>query len=182
MFAVQSSLQHQISIQYSNPDLTQLTLSDPTMPYITSPKDTAQLFYRDYAPATVPQPFRADEAACKSPPQITLVFIHGWPMSSLMYDHLMLPLCETYRIRCIGIDRRGFGKSEWSGSCAKGSSITYETFADDTIHIIEHLKLGAFVFVAASMGCGETVLAWERSEFVRQHCKVSPNWSPLNLP
>lgn len=92
-----------------------------------------------------------------------------------MYDRLMLPLCETYRIRCIGIDRRGFGKSEWNGSCAQASCITYETFADDTIHLIEYLGLGAFMFVAASMGCGETVLAWERSELVRQNCKVSPD-------
>lgn len=94
-------------------------------------------------------------------------------MSSLMYDHLMLPLCETHRIRCIGIDRRGFGKSHWSGPNAKPAEITYETFAEDTIHIIKHLKLEDFVFVAASMGCGETVLAWERSELVKGHCKVS---------
>ncbi len=91
-----------------------------------------------------------------------------------MYEHLMLPLCETYRIRCVGIDRRGFGKSDWSGPNAKvGMSITYETFADDTVHVVERLGLGKFVFVAASMGCGETVLARERSETVRQHCKVS---------
>jgi len=66
------------------------------MTYITSPKDAAQLFFRDYAPATAPQPFKAGEAACKSPHQITSVFIHGWPMSSPIYDRLMLPLCETY--------------------------------------------------------------------------------------
>jgi non-heme chloroperoxidase len=89
-----------------------------------------------------------------------------------MFDHLMVPLCETYRIRCVASDRRGFGKSDWSGSSGKGA-ITYETFADDTIHMVQSLELGDFVFVAASMGCGETVLAWERSEFVRRHCKVS---------
>ena len=89
-----------------------------------------------------------------------------------MFDHLMLPLCETYRIRCVASDRRGFGESDWSGSKGK-SDITYETFADDTIHMVESLELGDFVFVAASMGCGETVLAWERSDFVRGHCKVS---------
>jgi non-heme chloroperoxidase len=145
-----------------------------TMPYITSASDGAQLFYRDYAPATAPQPFHADVAACKSQPQVALVFIHGWPMSSLMYDHLMVPLCETYRIRCVGIDRRGFGESDWSGANAKASNITYETFADDTIHILKQLKLEDFIFVAASMGCGETVLAWERSGFVKERCKVSP--------
>ena len=87
-----------------------------------------------------------------------------------MYDQLMLPLCETYRIRCVGIDRRGFGKSDWNGASGNANaSISYETFADDTIHILEHLDLKDSVFVAASMGSGETVLAWGRSEFVRQH-------------
>jgi non-heme chloroperoxidase len=149
------------------------------MPYITSTHDGAQLFYRDYRPATAtaaPQPFHANEAASKSPPRLTLVFVHGWPMSSLMYDHLMLALCETERMRCVAADRRGFGKSDWSGADADASAsgdITYETFADDTVGVIEHLKLESFVFVAASMGCGETVLAWERSEFVRKACKVS---------
>lgn len=91
-----------------------------------------------------------------------------------MYDHLMVPLCETYRIRCVGIDRRGFGKSDWSGpGRSPKACITYETFADDMIQIVAHLEVEEFVFVAASMGCGETVLAWQRSDFVRQHCKVS---------
>ncbi|ERF74978.1 hypothetical protein EPUS_08519 [Endocarpon pusillum Z07020] len=141
------------------------------MPYMTSPIDGTQLFYRDYTPAKVPQPFYATEAALQSALQLTLVFIHGWPMSSRMYDHLMLPLCETHRIRCIGVDRRGFGKSDWSGPNAKPAEVTYETFAEDTIHIIERLKLEDFVFVAASMGCGETLLAWEGSELVKRHCK-----------
>lgn len=91
-----------------------------------------------------------------------------------MYDHLMVPVCETYRIRCLGIDRRGFGESDWIGANAKASNITYETFADDTIYILQQLKLEDFIFVAASMGCGETVLAWERSTFVKERCKVSP--------
>lgn len=62
-----------------------------------------------------------------------------------------------------------------------GMSITYETFADDTIQIIEQFELGEFVFVAASMGCGETVLAWERSGFVRERCKVRFRPSPTRI-
>lgn len=48
------------------------------------------------------------------------------------------------------------------------------------IRFIEHLKLGAFIFVAATMGCEETVLAWERSESVRQHCKVISGMKSLS--
>ena len=85
----------------------------------------------------------------------------------------MLPLCESHRIRCIALDRRGFGKSEWTGSGrVQISETTYETFAEDTIHTIEQLALEKFVFVAASMGCGETLLAYFGSEWVRKRCQV----------
>ena len=94
-------------------------------------------------------------------------------MSSAMWEHLMLPLCESHRIRCIALDRRGFGRSDWTGNGRMSiSGVTYETFAEDTIHILEELGLGRFVFVAASMGCGETLLAYFGSEWVRRRCKV----------
>jgi non-heme chloroperoxidase len=85
----------------------------------------------------------------------------------------MLPLCETHRIRCVAVDRRGFGKSEWSGT--PGSSITetnYDTFAKDTAQVLEELDLKKIIFVAASMGCGETLLAYFGSKWVRERCKV----------
>jgi pimeloyl-ACP methyl ester carboxylesterase len=92
-------------------------------------------------------------------------------MSALMYEHLMLPLCETYRLRCIATDRRGFGKSEWSGDNTKGP-ITYNTLARDTADILEKLDLGDFVFVASSMGCGETVLTYNvLSGKTKQACR-----------
>lgn len=70
----------------------------------------------------------------------------------------MLPLTETYGIRCIASDRRGFGKSEWNSSDSK--NITYDTFAQDTIDVVQNAKTGKFFFIASSMGCGETVLAY----------------------
>jgi hypothetical protein len=85
----------------------------------------------------------------------------------------MLPLCESYRIRCVAVDRRGFGKSEWGRT--PGSSTTefnYDTFAKDTIQILEELDLQKIVFVAASMGCGETLLAYFGSDWVKHRCKV----------
>ena len=71
----------------------------------------------------------------------------------------------------MAVDRRGFGKSEWSGR--GGLEVTYETFANDTVHIMQEAQVEEFVFVAASMGCGESVLAWEGSEWVKERCKVS---------
>lgn len=75
-------------------------------------------------------------------------------------------------MRCIAPDRRGFGKSDWTGPEAKSSPIDYDVFADDTIHLLEKLDVGHFVFVASSMGPGETLLAHSRSRYIRENCKV----------
>jgi non-heme chloroperoxidase len=140
------------------------------MPRFTSPFDGAQLFYRDYNPASSPAPWQPNQQYInKSLP--TLVFLHGWPFSSLMFEHLMLPLCESYGIRCIAPDRRGFGSSDWTGP-ETTSPISYEVFADDTIHLLEKLNVGPFVFVASSMGPGESVLAHSRSAHIQKNCKV----------
>lgn len=129
------------------------------MPYISSPEDGASLFYIDYRPS--PQlAFRPDHESISRNEDTTLVFDHGWPMSGRMYEHLMLPLSQTYGIRCIASDRRGFGKSEWSG--AQEIEVTYETFARDTLAIITSIKdLRPFTFVCSSMGCGESLLVYE---------------------
>jgi non-heme chloroperoxidase len=159
------------------------------MPYFPSPIDNALLHYRTYTPATIPPPFgRQNPATTKSGKAVTLVFIHGWPMSSQMYEHLLLKLCENHRLRCIASDRRGFGKSEWCGpsSQSKGD-ITYDTFASDTVALLEHalpkVAFGSpgsagngsesedFVFVASSMGCAETLLAYNMlNADLKKHC------------
>lgn len=129
------------------------------MPYLNSPEDGASLFYTDYR-TTGYLAFRPNDEAISKNKSTTLFFIHGWPMSGRMYDHLMVPLSQTYGIRCIASDRRGFGKSEWTGS--KHIKITYETFARDTLAIVKSIPdLGSFVFVGSSMGCGEILLVYE---------------------
>ncbi len=73
-------------------------------------------------------------------------------MSSKMYEHLLVPLCETYRFRIIAPDRRGFGKSEWATPSTK--SVNYDVFVADLVALLEHTDVGKMVFVAASMGAG----------------------------
>lgn len=141
------------------------------MPRFTSPFDGAQLFYRDYVPATYPPPFRPDPAY-GGKDQPALVFLHGWPMSSLMFENLTLPLCETYRYRCIAPDRRGFGNSDWNGSEPTSGPIDHSVLAGDVSYLLKKLNVGPFVFVAASMGPGESVQAYIESEYVREYCKV----------
>jgi len=81
------------------------------MPSFTSPVDGTTLFYRYYDP----DPAIVEVESAKTQP-VTLIFLHGWPMSSRMFDQLLVPLCETHRYRCIAPDRRGFGKSDVSSS------------------------------------------------------------------
>lgn len=137
------------------------------MPRFTSPVDGAQLFYRDY------KPIAANAGNQSNIAKPALVFIHGWPYSSLMWEDFTVPLCEFRGFRCIASDRRGFGKSDWDAPLSD-SEVTYKTFAQDTAYLLEHvLNIGPFVVVANSMGPGESILAFEESEYFRQNCKVT---------
>ncbi|RMJ25869.1 alpha/beta hydrolase fold protein [Aspergillus sp. HF37] len=127
------------------------------MPRFNSPVDGAQLFYRDYKPTTPTQ-------------QPALLFIHGWPYSSLMFEQLLIPLCQAHGTRCIAPDRRGFGNSDWDGPGDAAAGIDYQTFADDTAHLVQSLATGPFVVVASSMGPGESVLAYQSSQYFRDNC------------
>ena len=143
------------------------------MPRIPSPHDSASLFYRDYVPGT---PLKGSKQN-----DLTLVFLHGWPMSSRMWQQHLLRLCQDHGFRCVAPDRRGFGDSEWNGrrsNDAAENQITYETFADDVIFLLEELAVGNFAFIASSMGCGESLLAWERSPYCQQYCKVLQHLPP----
>lgn len=162
---------------YSAPLSSAFDSRHPNMPFFDSPADSARLHYVDYRPSSSPSApaFQrtTDTAKNLRNSQCTLVFIHGWPMSSKMYEHLTLQLCETYGIRCVASDRRGFGRSEWTGT--KSAEITYDTFAADTVAFIEHLNFSSdesFLFVAASLGCGETLLAYQMlSDVLKKRCK-----------
>jgi len=137
------------------------------MPFFSSPVDSANIFYRYYTPDDHDDlSFRP----LKRKSDITLVFLHGWPMSSRMYEHLFVPLCETYRFRILAPDRRGFGKSDWN-SKQTAKTITYDTFVADLVGLLHHLDIKNFAFVAASMGGAESVLTYLASSFVRERCK-----------
>jgi pimeloyl-ACP methyl ester carboxylesterase len=148
------------------------------MPRFASPHDSASLFYRDYNPE-----IQSNGSEHKD---LALVFLHSWPMSSRMWEQHLVQLCQDHGFRCIAPDRRGCGESEWNGRCSKDITqrkITYDTLADDVIFLLEDLAVEEFVFIGGSMGCGESLLAWKRSAYVQQHCKVlSPLLSPIKSP
>jgi non-heme chloroperoxidase len=134
------------------------------MPFFTSPLDSCLLHYVDHHPTS-------------QPPALTLIFLHGWPMSSAMFSHLFPPLLSSPTpLHIIAPSRRGFGKSEYTGS--KPIIIDYDTFAGDTLALLTHLSdtknggLGDFVLIAASMGCGESLLVYNLLDAtLRKRCK-----------
>lgn len=139
------------------------------MPIFLSPVDSANIFYRYYTPDE--DQYLSFRPLKKKISDITLVFLHGWPMSSRMYEHLLVPLCETYRFRILAPDRRGFGKSDWN-SKQTAKPVTYDTFVADLVGLLTYLDIKNFVFVGASMGGTESVLTYLASSFVQERCKV----------
>jgi pimeloyl-ACP methyl ester carboxylesterase len=75
-----------------------------------------------------------------------VVFISGWPFDHRSYEYQFNQLPET-GLRCIGIDMRGYGKSDkpWS-------SYSYDIFADDVHKVLQHLNLKDVLLVGHSMG------------------------------
>ncbi|KAI1874947.1 uncharacterized protein JN550_002376 [Neoarthrinium moseri] len=143
------------------------------MPFFASPVDSTLLFFRDYVPSGVS--FKPEQSWAS---QLTLVFLHGWPMSSRMWEHLLLPLCESYRFRCIAPDKRGFGRSDWN-QAATPTNLTWKTFTSDLIALLEHIDVQQFVFIGTSMGCNESLRAYQTSSRVRERCKGFVWLSPV---
>lgn len=76
----------------------------------------------------------------------TILFLHGWPGSHKLFEYQFdqLPRKE---IRCIGLDTRGFGKSDkpWEG-------YDYDTLSDDVRCVVEALNLQDFTIAGHSTG------------------------------
>ena len=85
-----------------------------------------------------------------------VILIHGWPLSSEMWEYQIEALVEN-NFRVIAYDRRGFGKSSqpWNG-------YDYDTLADDLKAIIDQLELEEVTLVGFSMGGGEVVRYFSR--------------------
>lgn len=75
-----------------------------------------------------------------------ILFIHGWPLNHKMFEYQFNQLPKM-GYRCIGIDLRGFGKSDrpWEG-------YSYNRLADDVRIVIDTLQLEDVTFAAHSMG------------------------------
>ncbi|MCJ7987951.1 alpha/beta hydrolase [Priestia sp. OVL9] len=76
----------------------------------------------------------------------TIVFIHGWPLSHEQFEY-QFDVLPALGYRCIGIDWRGFGKSD-----KPFSGYTLDRLADDIRTVVGTLQLENFTIVGHSMG------------------------------
>ncbi|MET9359748.1 alpha/beta hydrolase [Streptomyces sp. NPDC006632] len=105
------------------------------MPCFTTPTDGTRLHFIDYGPADA----------------TTLVFVNSAYLGTEMWEFQMLPLAaEGYR--CVGLDRRGHGKSQdvWDG-------YDLDTLADDLGALLDHLDLRDVTLIGHSLGTTEAM-------------------------
>jgi non-heme chloroperoxidase len=76
----------------------------------------------------------------------TILFIHGWPANHKLFEYQFNQL-PAMGFRCIGIDLRGFGKSD-----KPYSGYSYDRLADDVYAVVQTLKLENFTLVGHSVG------------------------------
>lgn len=76
----------------------------------------------------------------------TIVFLHGWPGNHNLFEYQLNQLPKL-GIRCIGIDTRGFGKSD-----KPFHGYDYNTLSDDVRDVVEALCLHNFTLAGHSTG------------------------------
>src|SRR5215472_1032702 len=101
-----------------------------TMTTITT-KDGTEIYYKDWGTGPV------------------VTFSHGWPLNSDAWDGQMLFLAQ-HGYRCIGVDRRGHGRSSQTSA-----HNDMDGYADDLAAVIEALDLKEATLVGHSTGGGE---------------------------
>jgi non-heme chloroperoxidase len=76
----------------------------------------------------------------------TLLFLHGWPLNHNQFEY-QFNVLPAQGYRCIGVDWRGFGKSD-----KPFSGYTFDRLADDIRVLIGSLQLNNVTLVGHSTG------------------------------
>ncbi|MEH7074255.1 alpha/beta fold hydrolase [Neobacillus drentensis] len=76
----------------------------------------------------------------------TIVFLHGWPLSHEQFEY-QFDVLPFMGYRCVGIDWRGFGKSD-----RPISGYSFDRLADDIRAVVDVLQLDHFTLVGHSTG------------------------------
>lgn len=87
-----------------------------------------------------------------------VLFLHGWPANHKMFEYQFITL-PAMGYRCLGIDYRGFGKSDrpWTG-------YSYDRLADDIRMVIDTLNLEDVILAGHSMGGAIAIRYMSRHE------------------
>lgn len=107
------------------------------MPYVAT-RDGTRLFCEDWG--------TSGSRAARP-----VLLLHGWPLSSAMWEYQVPALLSAGR-RCVAIDRRGFGRSD-----RPSAGYDFDTFADDLADVMAALDVRDATLVGYSMGGGEIV-------------------------
>lgn len=75
-----------------------------------------------------------------------ILFLHGWPGSHELFEYQLNQLPKL-GYRCIGLDQRGFGKSD-----RPFTGYDYDRLADDVKDVVETLRLKNVTLVGHSTG------------------------------
>lgn len=75
-----------------------------------------------------------------------IVFLHGWPLSHQQFEY-QFNVLPAMGYRCIGIDWRGFGKSD-----KPFTGYTFDRLAEDIRIVIDTLRLPEFTLAGHSTG------------------------------
>ena len=100
------------------------------MGYYIKVKDKVKIYVEDLRPE------------CKK----SIVFLHGWPANHNLFEYQFNKLPKL-GYRCIGIDTRGFGKSD-----KPFNGYDYNTLAEDLKDVVEALGLSDFTLAGHSTG------------------------------
>ena len=76
-----------------------------------------------------------------------ILLLHGGGQTARTWDLVALALRCDYR--CIALDQRGHGDSEWSNGLAYGSA----DHAGDALALLDHLEIERAIVIGMSMGC-----------------------------
>lgn len=76
----------------------------------------------------------------------TIVFLHGWPLNHKQFEY-QFNILPSMGYRCIGIDWRGFGKSD-----KPMNGYSFDRLADDIHSLVNTLQLNHFTLAGHSTG------------------------------
>jgi pimeloyl-ACP methyl ester carboxylesterase len=100
------------------------------------------------------------EDRSKSDPTGLIVFLHGFPCDHSLWRY-QLDYFST-RYRCLAPDLRGFGGTTELSKPDAAAALTIDTFADDVVALLDHLKLKKATFVGLSMGGYIALAIWRK--------------------